>query len=320
MIESGVSPVSATSPATPPPPALLRQPLLEPAPLLLSPTVLGASGDASALAFPGLLGTALPGPVLPAAADGLAAPAPADRVRREQEFHNQIYADGGREHLTRWYDAVRSAEAEQDRLVRLHARGRSVLEYGCADGALSIDALGLPAIAAELHGIDISDYAIAAANARARAGGFEAKARFHAMNAEATTLADGAYDLVFGRSIIHHLDLDAAFREIARMLKPGGVAIFLEPMGHNPLINWYRRRTPALRTADEHPLLESDLAIARRYFTRVDAASYGLTSLLAAPFDSPKLMRAFERVDRLLFRWPLLRRQAWFTLMLARKA
>ena len=47
--------------------------------------------------------------------------------------------------------------------------------------------------------------------------------------AEATELpfADGEFDLVFGHAVLHHLpDLDAAFREFRRVLRPGGVLAF----------------------------------------------------------------------------------------------
>ena len=60
-------------------------------------------------------------------------------------------------------------------------------------------------------------------------------------------------------------------REIARTLKPGGTALFIEPLGHNPAHQLYRRMTPSMRTADEHPLLQSDLASARRHFGEVRA-------------------------------------------------
>ena len=38
---------------------------------------------------------------------------------------------------------------------------------------------------------------------------------------------DGSFDLVFGHAVLHHLpDLDAAFREFRRVLRPGGVVAF----------------------------------------------------------------------------------------------
>jgi ubiquinone/menaquinone biosynthesis C-methylase UbiE len=46
---------------------------------------------------------------------------------------------------------------------------------------------------------------------------------------EASSLpfADGSFELVFGHAVLHHLpDLDAAFREFRRVLRPGGVIAF----------------------------------------------------------------------------------------------
>lgn len=242
------------------------------------------------------------------------------RLRREQEFHNQIFSDGSREQLGKWYEAIRSATDEQDRLVLQHGRDKVVLEYGCADGDLSLNQLRLPELASELHGIDISDYAVGKASALARRRGYDRNSYFHVMNAEATLLPSGYFDLVYGRGIIHHLNVDAAFAEISRMLRPDGMAIFLEPMGHNPAINWFRRQTPELRTPDEHPLLESDFEIARRHFGRVQVGYYALTALAAIPLRSHWLLRRLEALDQLLFRTRVGRRNAWFSLLVARKS
>lgn len=259
----------------------------------------------------------LPGP-LPTPCPGAAGSD--ERLRREQEFHNQVFSDGSREQLGKWYEAIRVATDEQDRLVLQHGRDKVVLEYGCADGDLSLNQLRLPELAAELHGIDISDYAVGKAAALARRRGYDRNSYFHVMNAEATTLPSGYFDLVYGRGIIHHLNVNAAFAEIARMLRPDGMAIFLEPMGHNPAINWFRRRTPELRTPDEHPLLESDFEMARKHFGRVRIDYYALTSLAAIPLRSPWLLRRLEALDQLLFHLRAARRNAWFALMVARKS
>ena len=43
-------------------------------------------------------------------------------------------------------------------------------------------------------------------------------------------MPDASVDVVFGIAILHHLDLPQAAREVWRILKPGGRAIFQEPV------------------------------------------------------------------------------------------
>jgi ubiquinone/menaquinone biosynthesis C-methylase UbiE len=48
-----------------------------------------------------------------------------------------------------------------------------------------------------------------------------------ACDAEHLPFEDGAFDLVLGHAVLHHLpDLDAAFREFHRVLRPGGWIVF----------------------------------------------------------------------------------------------
>ena len=44
------------------------------------------------------------------------------------------------------------------------------------------------------------------------------------------------------------------FRSLHRVLRPGGRALFAEPLASNPFIRLYRRLTPQYRTADETPI------------------------------------------------------------------
>ena len=138
---------------------------------------------------------------------------------------------------------------------------------------------------------------------------------FHVMDAENLTFPDATFDLVCGRAILHHLNLARAFQTIGRVLKPGGIAIFHEPLGHNPMVNLYRRFTPSKRTVDEHPLLDRDIDLARQYFDRVEVKPFVLFSLFAAPLHKVPgyrlLVGALEAVDRAVFRIPGAYRYGW---------
>jgi SAM-dependent methyltransferase len=59
-----------------------------------------------------------------------------------------------------------------------------------------------------------------------------------AADAEALPFADGEFDLVIGHAVLHHIpDLDLAFREILRVLRPGGRFVFCgEPTQRGDLI------------------------------------------------------------------------------------
>ena len=132
---------------------------------------------------------------------------------------------------------------------------------------------------------------------------------------------DNRFDLVYGRGIIHHLDLERCFAEVARVLKPGAVASFYEPMGHNPLLNAYRRRTPDIRTVDEHPLLMSDLALAHRYFDDVQVEYFGLCSVGSALMPSGVRELAYaagKAIDAVVLTLPFVKRFAWHALLTLR--
>jgi SAM-dependent methyltransferase len=185
-----------------------------------------------------------------------------------------------RAHLDKWYTAIRHGAERQDESVLSFGAGKDVLEYGCAGGELSLDSLHLPSRAKWLTGIDLSDVALAKATSCAEKLGC-CNWNFFTMNDEKMNFADASFDLVFGRGIIH-LDLNRCYAKVRRVLGPGGIAIFFEPMGHNPILNAYRKRTPELHTSDEHPLMVKDFTLAQHYFGNVDVTYYGLATVANA--------------------------------------
>jgi ubiquinone/menaquinone biosynthesis C-methylase UbiE len=249
-----------------------------------------------------------------------------DELRKESErqFHNRRFGSGSdfRKPLDKWYLALGACTREQNELVRRYGKGGTVLEYGCADARISLGNEQLANEAASYHGIDISDQAIDVARKSASSQGLT-NCEFTVMDAENLTFPDDKFDLVFGRGILHHLDLGRCFREIARVLRPGARAIFSEPLGHNPALNLFRKMTPHLRTPDEHPLVMSDLRFAEAEFRSVNYRFFGMTTLLALPFQrtfiASEAMGLCEKVDALLLRSTLIGRNAWSMLLVLGK-
>jgi SAM-dependent methyltransferase len=239
------------------------------------------------------------------------------RKEREKALQDERFAvNEGSRGVERLYAITEESHGYFERRLEALATGKHVLEFGCGNGA---HALQLCKFASMVSGIDISDVAIGIGTDYANKAGIS-NLRLRAMDAEALEFPDNTFDVTCGVGILHHLDLNKAYSEIARTLKPGGRAMFLEPLGYNPFINLFRRLTPKIRTPDEHPLLERDLALARRYFLGVDVRYYYLTTLLAAPIARRSIGKAMVRfangMDRALFKAvPALRKFAWMVVI-----
>lgn len=242
----------------------------------------------------------------------------AAKIARERDYHNQRFADDSeRENrVGRFYSAISYGFDLYSARVREEAQNHRVLEYGCGTGSLAFE---LAPEAAQVTGIDISDVAIdravhLAENARLK------NVSFSVDNAEEMKLPDGVVDVVVGSGIVHHLDIPRSMHEVRRVLRKGGIAIFAEPLGHNPILNWYRNRTPELRTPDEHPLMANDLRDIAGGFAWSRITYFGLIAPLLGLFNrttkagSP-LTRVVWGLDRLLCRIPGLNRLAWYCVL-----
>ncbi|MFW5707465.1 MAG: class I SAM-dependent methyltransferase [Bacteroidota bacterium] len=239
-----------------------------------------------------------------------------NRIKREKEYHNKAFSEGVRKAADKYYSIHATSLAKLYQKLEKYARGKNVLEYGCGPG---YNSFFLAQHARNLIAIDISDYAIETAARKAREINVS-NARFMEMNAEELEFEDNTFDLVFGNSIIHHLDLEKSYSEIVRVLKPGGYAVFYEPLGHNYFINHYRRATPEMRTEDEHPLLMKDIYLAHKYFTEVKTSFFHLSALAAVPFRNTFLFRPllslFNVFDNSLFTMlPFMKKYAWFCIV-----
>jgi len=238
------------------------------------------------------------------------------RIEKEREFHDERFGgdDGARSGAQKYYAiALEVREYFKNHILECSQRGGNLLEYGCAMGSEQsgdwMDA------GCRITGIDISPEAIQRANDAIKGSQYDGLAEYYVMNAEEMTFGDNRFDLIVGSGIIHHLDLNKSFSEIARVMTDNGCAVFNEPMGHNPIINLYRKLTPAMRTDDEHPLLVSDIELMKKYFNVVDVRYFNLFTLMAVPFRKTpffkQVLSGLKALDNVLFKIPFFRKYAW---------
>lgn len=156
-------------------------------------------------------------------------------------------------------------------------RGRTVLEYGCGDG---VNTVVLARRGARVKALDISPELIDVARERFAVNRIDAgNVEFIVGSAHEVPLPDESVDVVFGMAILHHLDLEQSAREVRRVLRPGGRAIFQEPVRNSALLKFIRKLIP-YRAPDvspfERPLTDAELSNYAEGFSRFSSKAFTL--------------------------------------------
>jgi SAM-dependent methyltransferase len=226
----------------------------------------------------------------------------AARLASEQQFHDAQAAERARRFADLASLRLRDDEyLDHETWIRPafallgDLNGKRTLDYGCGHGMASVV---MARHGARVTGFDLSPGYVDEARRRAIAN--EVDASFVTANAEELPFADESFDAVWGSAILHHLNLNRAGSELRRVLKPGGVAVFCEPWGGNPFLEFARRHLPYPdkdRTPDERPLRLADLEALRRIFPDLDLYGHQLLGM------ARRLVRSIGRTDGLLERW-----------------
>ncbi len=187
--------------------------------------------------------------------------------------------------------------------------GQEVLEYGSGWGE---NTMPLVRRGARVHALDISPELIAINRQRMAVNDVTSGVRFSVASAYDVPCPDESVDVVFGMMILHHLDLEKAAREVHRILRVGGRAIFAEPVRSSPTLRALRKlmpvRLPPHVSPYERPLLLGEIASFCRGFTPGRWRSFELPWLRAAghlrflePYMTP--LRRWDRALLARFPW-----------------
>lgn len=225
------------------------------------------------------------------------------RVEREQHAYEeglrrQTY-EAVLSHTEHLYRERRIALAGQ--ILKRH-RIKTALEIGCKTWP---DFLGRHGIfPKELYCINISENEMAVG--KQRLGETALAPKFIIMDAHRLDFPDQYFDVVFGTGILHHLDLDRALSEIARVLKSDGIFLFGEPLDNNPVGRLIRQLTPNARTDDERALRQPELTritqefACKLYFEQMLSVPAGLMSRLFYRSPDNPITRAAFRTDEFI--------------------
>ena len=253
-----------------------------------------------------------------------------ERKKTESAWHDEWVSGKSKEVV--FYDTPFLQDLLKDlesyAMLKLgNINAKKVLYYGC--GTNIRPAMQFVEKGATVYMIDISPKSIEFLSAKISELGIEKHVFPMVMNCENLSFLNNEFDAIYGRAILHHLDLAQAIKEMYRVLKPNGRLIFIEPLGVNPLINLYRTLTPHRRTPDERPLDDNDIRLfanagfshfSHREFTLLSIIGIFLNSVLKIP---DKLVIGYNKLrnidDLILMLFPHLRKYCWNTVLIAVK-
>lgn len=241
------------------------------------------------------------------------------------------------DHVSDQYDGVRYKrstsvryhEDTMEQLVELAPPRGVVLDDGCGTGAFLEFVRRRGTQVEKYVGIDVSRGMLTHAQRRLKqAGGDQLLVQADACR---LPFAENTFDVVYARGMLHHLpDPAHGMQEIRRVLKPGGVAVVLDPNKTmiSMLPRYFARRTKhfdedhkSFRASELESLVKSALTLGEtRFYGYVAYPLLGFPDLI--DFDRLGISRLSEglmRMDRVLGRLPGIRRLGWGVMMSARK-
>jgi len=199
-----------------------------------------------------------------------------DRLKNEIEHGRRIAGDA----LNIWGWESPAGQARADRragyFIQLGhiVNGTKVLELGCGTGEFT---KRVASTGADITAIDISPDLLKTAETLVKNN----NVRFRIQNVEETDFEDESFEVVFGSSILHHLNLRPALADMYRILKKGGRVVFTEPNILNPQI-WAERHIPVLRKLTN---TSPDETAFLKWRMKKELLHHGFKNITIRPFD-----------------------------------
>jgi ubiquinone/menaquinone biosynthesis C-methylase UbiE len=213
-----------------------------------------------------------------------------DRLKNEIE-HGKLLSESGAGEVWNWESPAGKLRWQRRvKMLTSHLQpDMKVLELGCGTGYFTKEAAKS---GAKITAIDISAELLEEAKQEVTSDNVE----FKVENAYKMTFEDNSFDAVIGSSVLHHLEIDNALKEIFRVLRPGGTIHFTEPNMLNPQIAIQKNIPYIKRKLGDSP----DETAFFSWSLKKKMQNHGFTQIKIKPFDFlhpsiPKLMLPIMR-------------------------
>lgn len=192
----------------------------------------------------------------------------ADNLLQKEEFFHDTWADSININEVMVDESFEACTSPENRMILkklCDVRGKKLLDLGCGAGEAAVY---FAKKGADVTAADVSSGMLNVVKRVAERHNVRIQTKqSYSHNID---FRDETFDIVYAANLLHHVDIEDTVKEVYRVLKKGGIFISWDPLGHNPLINVYRRIATSVRTEDEHPIKMSDLKIFKKYFPCVE--------------------------------------------------
>jgi len=251
----------------------------------------------------------------------LSAAADRERLDREARFFEDHYADlanRGVEPLSA-FDRQRYTRPPANtifpREYYFHLlnplQGKDVMEIASGNG---IDACIAAHNGAHVHAYDISSNATGMVERRAELTGVRDRVTTQVTGVFSEAFAGQTFDAIMGYAALHHIPLEGMAEQVHARLKPGGVAVFAEPVINSRWLYALRKCVPYYiddPTEDEVPLNDTDIRALAEPFDRLQVRYFQVTSRVWRIWaHNWALAKGLHQLDHLLLKLPGVRKLA----------
>ncbi|MBV6340320.1 class I SAM-dependent methyltransferase [Candidatus Magnetobacterium casense] len=200
-----------------------------------------------------------------------------ERLRIERELVQGAKIKGMAEDIWGWSSPAGRVRAERraDYFIRLGEilPAKDVLEIGCGTGVFTEK---IARTGANITAVDISDDLLEVAERKCVKNCCFQKANVHDL-----PYGGLSFDTVIGSSVLHHLDVEVALRELFRVLRHNGKIVFAEPNMLNPQI-FLERKIAFLHTLRH--VVPHETAFLRKPIKRL-LEDHGFIDVKVFPYD-----------------------------------